>query len=318
MPTSVNQFTIKQLLVFISPFIILAILYTISVRQTTYNSSVADNSIGFDGSFYSGHITTSTSTQRYYHNNKSTLAMTDLDHDYTADDYRAFLFAQHPIHGMLLLYCSRKKKKPPHFQAPGGHVDNEDFESALSRLKKINAYNNCSHPLLVLACKIGAARELYEETGIDIRNDLDRLHPVKIREKDNGVFTKSHVLKHRLFFKICFGDEDFVTEGFDSKDKLGWSRSMNDTPPMLMIKLSHEHQGFTFEPDPKRAVDLLINHSGGKVSTALELAIAQGEIIDVAPNELEETYKTVGSPMSKEEEDHSEIEKGVFECLGCC
>ena len=50
--------------------------------------------------------------------------------DTNDDDYRAFLFAIHPSHGMLLLYCTRKKKKGPHYQVPGGHVDVEDFEAA--------------------------------------------------------------------------------------------------------------------------------------------------------------------------------------------
>ena len=44
------------------------------------------------------------------------------------------------------------------------------------------------------------------------------------------------------------------------------------------LKLSHEHQGFVFQPDTTKAIDMLINHSGGKVSKALRKAIEQGEI----------------------------------------
>lgn len=90
---------------------------------------------------------------------------------YVKDDYRAFIFAIHPLHGILLLQCTRKKKKGSHFQAPGGHVDKEDFDDAVS-----STSGDCNQgpAILIRACKIGAARELYEETGIDIRSELDR------------------------------------------------------------------------------------------------------------------------------------------------
>jgi 8-oxo-dGTP pyrophosphatase MutT (NUDIX family) len=266
--------------------------------------STTDNGIKYDQSSSSQpqHSTYNNNTQNNH------LKMGDLEHDYTNDDYRAFLFAQHPVHGLLLLYCNRKKKKSPHFQAPGGHVDNADFDIASERIKsgkQDNSIDNTgsSHPLLVLACKIGAARELYEETGIDLRNSLDRLQPVPLRDDSNNVNEKDDDLtcrfKHRLFFKICLTDADFVTEGFDSKMGLGLSQSMNTDAPKLMIKLSHEHQGFIFEPSPMKAVDLLIQHSGGKVSTALGMAIANGQIMDVSPpstQKKEVDGKVVGNP----------------------
>lgn len=318
MPTPASrQLTIKQLVVFIGPFF-LASIYTTSIHRTTH-PSIIDNGIKYD---YSSHHNIITSHQ---HIKNPTIIMSDLDHDYTADDYRAFLFAQHPIHGLLLLYCSRKKNKPPHFQAPGGHVDKEDFDEALTRLQDDTTSNssvdgNTTHPLLLLACKIGAARELYEETGIDLRNHLDRLQPVQLRKSENnGAFPASCVLKHRLFFKICFSDDDFETTGFDSMVALGLSQAMNTEAPMLMLKLSHEHQGFRFEPDPRRAVDLLMQHSGGKVSKALGMALAQGDMS--ASLERDEPDVVIGHPKSKEAMDHTGEEKGVdgvFDCFRCC
>jgi hypothetical protein len=41
--------------------------------------------------------------------------------------------------------------------------------------------------------------------------------------------------------------------------------------------LSHEHQGFTFEPDPKRAAEMIRHHSGGKGSEALLMALKRDE-----------------------------------------
>ena len=50
--------------------------------------------------------------------------------DYENNDYRGFCFLIHPKHGLLMLQCSKNKKnKPsPHFQVPGGHVDDFEFE----------------------------------------------------------------------------------------------------------------------------------------------------------------------------------------------
>lgn len=328
MPTSAmrrsnHQLTIKQIIVFIGPFI-LAALYTIPIHRRSHLSSV-DNGIKYDKSpSFTEIITTQ---QHYKKNNPTIVIMSDLNVDYTTEDYRAFLFAQHPIHGLLLLYCSRKKNKSPHFQAPGGHVDKEDFDEALIRLQDTTASRSVdessSHPLLTLACKIGAARELYEETGIDLRNDLARLQPVQLQKvKKDGSVTTTYVLKQRLFFKICFTDADFVTEGFDSMVSLGLTKSMNTEAPMLMLKLSEEHQGFLFEPDPRRAIDLLKQHSGGKVSTALDMAMAQGEIKDATtPLERNEPDVVIGHPMSNEAKDHTGAEKGVegvFDCFHCC
>jgi hypothetical protein len=88
--------------------------------------------------------------------------------EFLKEDYRAFIFATHPLHGILLLHCTRKKNKGPHFQAPGGHIDKEDFDDAVSTT------SNEGPAILLQACKIGAARELYEETGIDVRSELNR------------------------------------------------------------------------------------------------------------------------------------------------
>ena len=50
--------------------------------------------------------------------------------DYRAKDYRGFVFLVHDEHGLVLLQCAHKKKKPPHWQLPGGHVDEKEFLEA--------------------------------------------------------------------------------------------------------------------------------------------------------------------------------------------
>jgi len=186
-------------------------------------------------------------------------------------DYRAFVFASHPAYGMILLHCTRKKRKPPHFQCPGGHVDQEDFVQASGLLGQ--NLDRTSPELLNLAGQIGAARELHEETGIDARKDLDRLEPVRLRASDNGDRDSEleNELKGRLFFRLTLADSDFIPGGNYT--------AMNGVSPDLKLRLSHEHQGFIFEPDPKDAPRQLLLHSGGKVSKALEMALQNDDYL---------------------------------------
>ena len=50
--------------------------------------------------------------------------------DYRRIDYRGFIFVVHEQYGLLLLHCTRKVRKGPHFQLPGGHIDDFEFEAA--------------------------------------------------------------------------------------------------------------------------------------------------------------------------------------------
>ena len=163
---------------------------------------------------------------------KHQIMMTTTSYEeYVKKDYRAFLFAIHPAHGMLLLYCTCKKKKGPHYQCPGGHVDREDYAIA-SRIPQISSLD-----LLTLGCKIGVARELYEETGIDIRSTLeDRVQPVRLREDDSSDDNRVvGEFKERLFFRLNLEDGDFVSTGLDSSSNV--LQSLNKTPPHLMVSL---------------------------------------------------------------------------------
>ena len=115
--------------------------------------------------------------------------------DFKKDDYRGFLMVCHEDYGLLMLRCTRKKNKPPHWQLPGGHVDHIEFQEAAKDSDK-----NDRNSQLLQASKRGASRELFEETGIDLRTQLDRLQPANLhREKgDNTKLINEY--KHRLFF----------------------------------------------------------------------------------------------------------------------
>jgi 8-oxo-dGTP pyrophosphatase MutT (NUDIX family) len=133
--------------------------------------------------------------------------------DYQSSDYRGFLFVVHNEYGLLLLHCTRKKNKPPHWQLPGGHVDDFEFLQAATAVHPPTRTHQLLH-----AGKSGASRELYEETGIDVRNQLDRIAPVHLQRSDTKTFKDGTKLlpneyKQRLFFLVQVTDQDFAKPG---------------------------------------------------------------------------------------------------------
>lgn len=218
-----------------------------------------------------------TSPSKNSNTSTSTANIETTNMDFKNADYRGFVFAVHPEHGYLLLHCTRKKKKPNHFQLPGGHIDHFEFTEAATKA-------NDPKEQLVLAGKVGAARELYEETGMDLRRSLDRVIPTRLYDENQLAKMKLknekvvNEYKGRLFFTVRVTDHDFLRgEDLPIADAAFLQRPMGAQPPNLMLKLSHEHQGFAFEQDPDIAVTLLQHHSGGKVSKALTMSTAVGQ-----------------------------------------
>jgi len=129
--------------------------------------------------------------------------------DYKNEDYRGFILVQHEQYGLMMLRCTRKKSKPPHWQLPGGHVDDFEFVQAAAATNNGDRSSQLLH-----AGQQGAARELFEETGIDIRNQLDRLQPADLhRETKKKDKFLSNEYKHRLFYTVTLTDDDFPQHG---------------------------------------------------------------------------------------------------------
>jgi hypothetical protein len=74
--------------------------------------------------------------------------------DFSDTDYKAFCLLIHKDVGAVLLHCTRKKKKPPHYQLPGGHVDGYEFTQVT---KNLSSY--VTQEQLYLAARIGCGRE---------------------------------------------------------------------------------------------------------------------------------------------------------------
>jgi len=114
------------------------------------------------------------------------------------DDFRSFVFLLHNRYGMLLLYNTNKETKGPHYNLPGGHLEKRDFYN-----RKLSKHVTSED--IISASKIGAARELFEETGIDLRFDLDRFQPAILSDVYSG-----NMLEDRYYYYLFVTDKDFL------------------------------------------------------------------------------------------------------------
>ncbi|KAL7564294.1 hypothetical protein ACA910_014356 [Epithemia clementina (nom. ined.)] len=185
--------------------------------------------------------------------------------DYNSKQYQTFVFLVHNDHGLVLLQCSRKDDKLPHWQLPGGKVDGQEFEEAAKQSQDRQTQ-------LILASKAGAARELFIETGMDFRSNLDRFEPAQLRALNpiEKAMIAVNELKDHLFFFLQVGDEEFPTGG----DEDSLQAPCCQEGSTLRLKLSDEHCAFTFVLEPSRAAEMLLYHSGGICSDALLMAMS--------------------------------------------
>ena len=69
---------------------------------------------------------------------------------------------------------------------------------------------------LQLAAREGAARHLFDQTGIDVRRHLDRLKPAVLRLNPpvdtNGTKYLKNEYENKLFYFLSIAEEDFLVE----------------------------------------------------------------------------------------------------------
>lgn len=162
------------------------------------------------------------------------------------EETRGFIIARHNVLGLLLLKgkAKKKKQKPAHFQLPGGRASKGE------------------------AATVAAARELWEETGIDVRRQLGRLTALDVRGKQH--------VKGRYYFSLALNDGDSVAGGVpvaatgsaaSASAAAAHPRATSRAP--FAVRLSSEHTAAAFELDCSTAVKAVELHSGGKNSQAL-------------------------------------------------
>ena len=160
------------------------------------------------------------------------------------DSRCSFVFVEHPQHGYLLLSSKNVKKGSTDSQTPGGHVDVAELVAAqaIGTPEALDAM-----------FRAVAARELYEETGMNIRQDLGRLRRLE----------SDHPLK--VFFLLEVNDGDFSKVASEP----GAPLVPGAGAASLKLRLSHEHTAWRFEKDKAVAAEAMKLHSGGAPSEIL-------------------------------------------------
>jgi 8-oxo-dGTP pyrophosphatase MutT (NUDIX family) len=102
----------------------------------------------------------------------------------------------------MLLRCMDS----PRFAIPGGKLEEDEF----LRAAKLSGSDKVQ---LQIAAREGAARQLYEATGIDVRGHLERLKPAVLQINPVADATGHKLLKNEhensLFYFLQVAEEDF-------------------------------------------------------------------------------------------------------------
>mmetsp|Transcript_21148 Transcript_21148/g.24025 ORF Transcript_21148/g.24025 Transcript_21148/m.24025 type:complete len:202 (-) Transcript_21148:1205-1810(-) len=175
--------------------------------------------------------------------------------------------------------------------------------------------------IILEACKLGASRELYEETGIDIRCKLERLKPAALQRSTDAMDMLGCMLKDKCYFHLVVSDEDFFSLSKEGRNDERLTSSNNGSGPSLMLKISEEHSGFIFEPDPHESVKKLKQHSGGSGSIALHMSMRSNSTRGVPnPNAAPESEhgghnRAIAKVCEKEEVPPPPTRKGLWSCF---
>ncbi|KAH8583457.1 hydrolase [Cryptosporidium sp. chipmunk genotype I] len=192
------------------------------------------------------------------------------------DKFRSFVIVIHEEYGCLLLKSS-KKGKYDIFQLPGGRLDEKDLMIINSETSNdLHEYNNIINMVpRESSFKIAAARELYEETGLDFRNRLDMLKPLEFDLPKKWRFFYLNITnfemvenqdKNRSYY---FNSLEEIFKYFKSIIYNIMYNCFNVTN--INIRLSKEHESFLFEKDLVKASELVKSHSKGFCAKALLL-----------------------------------------------
>jgi 8-oxo-dGTP pyrophosphatase MutT (NUDIX family) len=194
--------------------------------------------------------------------------------DYKEADYTAKVFVVHRTKGMLLLHG--KGGEESRRQVPGGIVQENEFLEAAQK-------SGSGTVQLQIAARDAAARQLYESTGLDIRNTVHRLKPAILRVNPpvdaRGVQYLKNEYNHSLYYFLQVSEEDFVTIAeLDTPELSGGkltrpTEDPGDSP--LALRLRDTLDGFTFVLDPSDAAKILKENGNSEATSALRMIMKE-------------------------------------------
>lgn len=205
--------------------------------------------------------------------------------DYKNIDYKAMVFVVHRTRGMLLLHvnmptsdtdsiASTKSKRA----IPGGSVMEDEFLSAAKQ-------SGSSQVQLQIAAREAAARQLYEKTGLDMRDNVDRFKPAVLKVNPpvdaRGVQYLKNEHANKLYYFLQVDEDDFAALAAAEEsngDPARLVRPTEDTgDSALTLKLASDYGGFTFVQDPAAAAKVLKTGGSMEATTALRMIMNEAE-----------------------------------------
>ncbi|KAJ1608531.1 hypothetical protein OIY81_2607 [Cryptosporidium canis] len=195
----------------------------------------------------------------------------------SVDKFRSFVIAIHDEYGCLLLKSS-KKGEDDVFQLPGGRLEEGDLAPDKSEVGEGTRGSGMSVSPSDESFRVAAARELYEETGLDFRSQLQMLKKLDLDLPKKWRFFYLNITNFS-----CPSNQGAGTSGhyyntglpgqiLECLQSLFYKFSRKDSNPAhFQLKLSPEHTDFIFEKDLVEASRLVKSHSKGICSKALLL-----------------------------------------------
>jgi hypothetical protein len=224
---------------------------------------------------------------------------------YKKANYRAMVFVVHRTRGMLLLHVNASTNSPDSStksQIPGGPVLEEEFLKAASE-------SGSAQVQLQIAAREAAARQLYEKTGLDMRQHVNRFKPAVLRLNPPVDAFGAQYLKNeydnKLYYFLQVDEEDFAkieesektSEGGDNSSHNYRLKRPSEDPgdSQLKLRLRDDFNGFTFVQDPGNAANVLKMDGNDDATNALNMIMSEAAGRSYTPDAKATDYSVADS-----------------------
>jgi len=202
--------------------------------------------------------------------------------DYKSVDFQAMVFVVHRTRGMLLL--QGRTSSNANTEVPGGAILEKEFLDAADQ-------SGSPQVQLQIAAREAAARQLFETTGLDIRQQANRFKPAVLAMNPSmnaarGFQYLRNENDNKLYYFLQVDEDDLKVLQDDTVNTTSEKPSADPGDEQVpLLKLSKNYSGFEFVHDPVDATDVL-KKDGNDAATALNM------IMRAAAMEIKENIQT--------------------------